>query len=330
MAILPPVLTLPAVLLGLSFSLNILLLAHQLRPRRRPEKLHSDLRAHSPARLQMSDEALEASPQPPIETLSPETHRLAELQTRFILMVSHEYRTPLTTILTTTELLERYGNKITDQNKQRYIQRIKQSVQHLIHLLNDTLQLDSDSIPLLLQPLKLPRFCHSLLTEIKTLEENQSHQVIHHFDNIPSSAIITDELLLRKVLTAILSNAIKFSPSSLSNPHPIVKFEALYQPFNSGLNYAVLEYANFDPTTRPDGLLIFKITDFGIGIPDRDRALIFDRFYRGSNIKTIGGTGLGLKIAQSGIDRLGGTLQITSQEHQGTTVRVSLPIRHEV
>jgi signal transduction histidine kinase len=319
--LLPPVLTLPAVLLGLSFSLNILLLARQFLPtkKRRPRLLD-----RSPAQP--------PSPHDPTfptttETIPPETQRLAELQTRFILMVSHEYRTPLTTILTTTELLERYGNKITDQNKQRYTQRIKQSVQHLIQLLNDTLQLDRDSIPLILQPLELPPFCHSLLTDIKTLTDDR-HQLIHHFDNLPPSAITTDELILRQVLTALLSNAIKFSPSTLTNPHPIVKFEVLYQPFSPGLSYADLDYSGLAHQTRPDGLLIFKITDFGIGIPDRDRAHIFDRFYRGSNISTIGGTGLGLKLAQSGIDRLGGTLQITSQEHQGTTARISLPIYH--
>jgi signal transduction histidine kinase len=287
----------------LSFSLNILLLTrHQRQPKSR-------------RKIASRPEAIPSATSPRTELPTPEDSPIfAELQARFILMVSHEYRTPLTTILTTTELLERYGNKITDQNKQRYTQRIKQSVQHLIKLLNDTLLLDHDSIPLIIQPLELTGFCDSLLHDTA----HDSLTLVHHFDNLPREPIATDEILLRQVLTRLLSNGIKFSPSSLNNPRPIVKFEVLYQPFSPSLSN--------EP--RPDGLLIFKITDFGIGIPDRDRALIFDRFCQGSNIGTIGGTGLGLTLARSDIDRLGGTLQLTSQENQGTTVRVSLPIHY--
>jgi signal transduction histidine kinase len=298
--LLPPVLTLPAVLLGLSFSLNILLITQQqYKSRRKPIASIPD---------EIEDPAIEAP------------NSLAELQTRFILMLSHEYRTPLTTILTTTELLERYGNKITDQNKQRYHHRIKQSVQHLIKLLNDTLLLDDNSIPLLLQPLDITAFCHSLLDNAKTLADDRL-KLIHHFDHLPTQAIVTDELLLRQILIHLLSNAIKFSPTHIDDRYPLVKLEVLYQSFSP------TSPARNLGNNGQDGLLVFKITDFGIGIPDQDRALIYDRFYRGNNIGTIGGTGIGLTLAKSGIDRLGGTLQIKSQENHGTTARISLPVQ---
>lgn len=347
MVLLPPVLTLSAVLLGLSLSLNILLLGRQLQRKSRrsqPQSSHpfrpfptvtSELGSQSgnarlgipdpftdpfinPVADQIADPIIDSVANPiansVAEPIDPKASPvLAELQTRFILMVSHEYRTPLTTILTTTELLERYGNKISDQNKQRYTQRIKQSVHHLIKLLNDTLLLDVDNLPLVKHCVDLPSFCQGLLAEMQDLVGDRLH-LSHRFETLPDSPIETDEALLRQILHNLLSNAIKFSPATPQNRLPLVNLEVLYQPFTTR------------PDSRHDGLLIFKITDSGIGIPDRDRALIFDRFYRGSNIGTIGGTGLGLTLAKAGIDRLGGTLQINSQETKGTIVRVSLPI----
>ena len=244
--------------------------------------------------------------------LEPSIDALADLKTRFILMISHEYRTPLTTILTTTELLERYGSKISEQNKERYTHRIKQSVRHLIGLLNDVLLLHQrDNEPLMVTPVEIQAACQDVI-HIYTALAHDRLTLDAQFLQLPPHPIALDEALFQQILGNLLSNAIKFSP------HPgTVKFELRYQPLPSSSRQ----------DGRHDGIVVICIEDQGIGIPMDEQPHIFDRFYRGTNIGTLGGMGLGLTLAQASLDRLGGHLKLTSLENQGTIVKITLPVQ---
>lgn len=306
------------VALGLSLGLNIVLLGWVVRQSNRQQKRHVG-RRETPIGIAPSPSPAVINPisvQNPSRALEPSIDALADLKTRFILMISHEYRTPLTTILTTTELLERYGNKISEQNKERYTNRIKQSVRHLIGLLNDVLLLHQrDNEPLMIQPTDIQAACQEVVN-IYTALAHDRLTVDAQFFQLPTQPIALDESLFQQILGNLLSNAIKFSP------HPgTIKVELRYQPL---------------PTPNPvnsispdyhDGILVIRIDDQGIGIPASEQPYIFNRFYRGTNIGTIGGMGLGLTLAQTSLDRLGGHLKLTSCETQGTIVKITLPVQ---
>ncbi len=305
------------VALGLSLGLNIVLLGwiarqveHNRQQKRRVGRQEMTI-ALAPVSLNP------IAPANLSRALEPSIDALADLKTRFILMISHEYRTPLTTILTTTELLERYGNKISEQNKERYTHRIKQSVRHLIVLLNDVLLLHQhDNEPLMITPVEIQAACQDVI-DIYTALSHDRLTLDTQFLQLPTHPIALDESVFQQILGNLLSNAIKFSP------HPgIIKFELRYQPLPHPY-----------PTPHPgsprnlDGILVIRIEDQGIGIPAHEQPHIFDRFYRGTNIGTLGGMGLGLTLAKASLDRLGGHLKLTSQENQGTIVKITLPIQ---
>jgi signal transduction histidine kinase len=233
----------------------------------------------------------------------------ASLQDRFIEMICHEYRTPLTTILTTTELLERYGSKITESKRQRYTQRIKQSIRHMIRLLNDALlleQYDRSLSPLRIGNIELTSACQDIV-ETFQITAPDTINIYYCQHNCPEALWLDwEEITVQQILGNLLSNAIKFSPAG-----GMIQVELLYEPLKI--------------KTIADGLVILRVQDQGIGIPAEDQPQVCDRFYRGSNIGTIGGTGLGLAIVQRCVQQLGGTLQI--QSSRGTLARVTLPIR---
>jgi signal transduction histidine kinase len=288
------------VALGLSLGLNVVLLGWVAR--------HVERQRQQKRRVGRRETAIALAPENRSRALEPSIDALADLKTRFILMISHEYRTPLTTILTTTELLERYGSKISEQNKERYTHRIKQSVRHLIGLLNDVLLLHQrDNEPLMVTPVEIQAACQDVI-HIYTALAHDRLTLDAQFLQLPLYPIALDESLFQQILGNLLSNAIKFSP------HPgTVKFELRYQPLPS--------------SSRHDGIVVIRIEDQGIGIPMDEQPHIFDRFYRGTNIGTLGGMGLGLTLAQHSLDRLGGHLKLTSRENQGTIVKITLPVQ---
>ena len=306
------------VALGLSLGLNVVLLgwvARQIernRQQKKRDRLRETPMGIAPASVTLNPIA----PENPSRALEPSIDALADLKTRFILMISHEYRTPLTTILTTTELLERYGSKISEQNKERYTHRIKQSVRHLIGLLNDVLLFHQrDNEPLMIQPTDIQAACQDVIN-IYTALAHDRLTLDAQFFQLPTHPIALDESLFQQILSNLLSNAIKFSP------HPgTIKFELRYQPLPT------LSSVNGINPDYHDGILVIGIDDQGIGIPASEQPHIFNSFYRGTNIGTIGGMGLGLTLAQASLDRLGGHLKLTSRETQGTTVKITLPVQ---
>jgi signal transduction histidine kinase len=225
---------------------------------------------------------------------------LSDLKSRFIFMVSHEFRTPLTSIFSASELLEHYGNKWSAEKKLNYLKQIQESVQRMNGLLEDVLIIGAGEVgKLKMQPaeLKIVDFCKQLIEEIQ-LSKNNRHVIYFKYETQLQN-ITTDVKLLRHILSNLLSNAIKYSPAE----NPI----------------------NFDLFGDSEEI-IFHITDCGIGVPLEEQKHLFDLFHRASNVGTIGGTGIGLSIVKKSVDALGGNISFQSNLHTGSKFTVSIPI----
>ena len=224
---------------------------------------------------------------------------LGELKSRFVTMTSHEFRTPLTTILSSAELLEDYGSKWTEEKKLQHLRRIQTSVNHMSQLLNDVLLIGKAEVGKLeCNPVELSvaQFCRDLVDEM--LLGTTSHTITFQQQGNCTNAYL-DEKLLWHILSNLLSNAIKYSPVG-------------------GTVY-------FDLVCE-QGEAIFRVQDEGIGIPKADQAQLFNSFHRASNVGTIPGTGLGLSIVKKAVDLHGGKITVESEVGVGTKFVVSLPL----
>ena len=242
-----------------------------------------------------------------------ETEReLNELKSRFIATVSHEYRTPLTTILSSAELLERYAYQFTEENKLKHYRRIQKTASLLSQLVNDILTMSKiEARKQEFNPswLDLEKFCSELVEEVQLTIASQHHLVFTSHGcamltgQEPSSIApaYMDEKLLRYIIGNLLSNAIKYSPQGST-----VKFDLVYEP-----NHAIL-----------------RIQDEGIGILLEDQQHLFESFHRGSNVGTTSGTGLGLAIVKQAVDLHHGQMVVASKVGVGTTFTVTLPSSH--
>ena len=232
---------------------------------------------------------------------------LNQIKSRFVSVVSHEFRNPLNAILFSTELLERYDSEISQEKKQEYLQRIQRSVGRMDQLLTDVLTIaetESGDLPFNPQPLDLLQFCQELIEELQVSRSPHCPIYLTH-KNADFSASdhlsCLDENLLRHILINLLSNAIKYSPQGKN-----IEFNLTYN----------------------QEAVVFQIQDYGIGIPIADQPRLFDSFYRASNVKTISGTGLGLSIVKQCLDLHGGTIAVISEVEKGTIFTVTLPLQH--
>lgn len=224
---------------------------------------------------------------------------LNELKSSFVSMTSHEFRTPLTTILSSAELLQNYSHKMSEEKKLQHLGRIQASVKNMIHLLNDVLLIgkaEAGKLDFKPIPLNLVKFCYELVEEIE-LSTNTHTIVFCHQGDCTNACM--DEKLLRHILSNLLSNAIKYSPSGTT--------------------------VHFDLVGK-EGEAIFRVQDSGIGIPVVDQAKLFDQFHRASNVGTISGTGLGLAIVKKSVDLHGGKIGIVSEVGVGTTFTLTIPL----
>lgn len=226
-----------------------------------------------------------------------------ELKSRFISMTSHEFRTPLTAILGTTELIKHYGQGWDTQKQHSYLDRIQKNVKHMTGLLDDVLVLskaDAGKIEFNPSPIDLIAFCSSLAEELQ-LNTKQGQRIELEVEGDPPSPI-ADEKILRQILSNLLSNAIKYSPENT-----IVRFN----------------------TSFSGGEVTFLVQDQGIGIPEADQQHLFESFHRATNVGQIQGTGLGLAIVKKSVELHCGTMTFESVADQGTTFIVKLPITAE-
>ncbi|MEO1021306.1 MAG: ATP-binding protein [Bacteroidota bacterium] len=223
-----------------------------------------------------------------------------ELNRNFVSMVSHEFRTPLTSILSTTEILTDNLHRFTEEEVQKRIHRIHSSSLKIESLVKNVLQLgklDAQSGLLELEEIVFP----SLLKEIMDVSES-SH--VHNRDvTITSDSSRTsfrsDRNLLELIVRNVLENAAKYSA-------PDTPIEITY--------------------TIDDDSFRFICKDHGIGIPRKEQDLVFESFKRGSNTDQTEGTGLGLPIIQKAIQQLNGTIHIDSAKNKGTQVRIHIPL----
>lgn len=224
---------------------------------------------------------------------------LGKLKSRFICMTSHEFRTPLTAILGSTELLRHYSHSWTDNKKQLYFDRIQGNVQHMIQLLEDVLLLGkAEAGKLKFEPEKidLVQFCRTLVAELQYFPGTK-HTLVFS-EQFMFTDVYMDEQLLRQILGNLLSNAIKYSSIGST-----VRFTLACE----------------------DETVIFQIQDQGIGIPPEDLQYVFESFYRAKNVSNIAGTGLGLAIVKKAVDLHGGQISVMSEVGVGTTFTVKMP-----
>lgn len=225
---------------------------------------------------------------------------LSELKSRFISMTSHEFRTPLTTILLSAELLKDYGQNWSEEKKVEHLLRIQASGEQITNLLNDVLLLgkaEAGKIECVPSPLNLSKFCNDLVEELQ-LGSGSKHKIIFVEEGECTTTCI-DEKLLRSILSNLLSNAIKYSPTG------------------STIQMAVV---------CQEEEVIFQIEDSGIGIPPEDLQRLFDPFHRAKNVGTIPGTGLGMAIVKKSLDSHGGQITVKSEVGVGTVFTVTLPL----
>jgi PAS domain S-box-containing protein len=240
--------------------------------------------------LKRSDRELKAA-------LEKEIH-LNSLKSRFVSMASHEFRTPLSTMLSSTFLLEKYTTTEEQASRMKHSSKIKESILHMNALLEDFLsvgKLDEGKTFVALSDFDLQEIVIEAIEEVETFR--RKGQTIHYTSN-DVGKIHSDKRLLRNVLVNVLSNACKFSKD---NDNIWIETEA------------------------NENSVLITVKDEGLGICEEDLKYLFGTFFRGRNAQHIQGTGLGLHIIKRYVDLLGGKVNIESKIDKGTTVALSLP-----
>lgn len=224
---------------------------------------------------------------------------LHKLKSRFISMVSHEYRTPLTVIMSSVNLLKNYVARMTEEQIEKQYKNISASVISMTNLLDDVLMIGkTENLKSISQvEFDIVNSINAIIENIKFVDNGK-----HIFEvNLPNKLIIkSDKKLLDHAISNIISNSTKYS--------------------NKGTK-VVLDLNLINETN-----LNISITDEGIGIPEEDLDRIFESFYRSKNTGAIEGTGLGMSIVKKSIDSLGGTIEISSKLEVGTKVTFTLPV----
>ncbi|NER39481.1 MAG: response regulator [Oscillatoria sp. SIO1A7] len=224
---------------------------------------------------------------------------LGEFRSRIITRVSHEFRTPLTVILSSTEFIKKYGHKLADEKKLKHFQKVETSVQHITKLLEDAVaigKVESGEIEFNPAELDVGATTGEIAEEFeKTLESK--HRLAFTVTGDRSLANL-DKKLLRLMLGHLLSNAAKYSPQG-----GLISFEVICEKTET----------------------IFRIKDEGVGIPPEERERLFESFHRASNAENIQGTGLGLAIVKKCASLHRGKVEVQSEEGVGTIFTVTLP-----
>ncbi len=224
---------------------------------------------------------------------------LSELKTRFMSMVSHEFRTPLTVILSSTQLLNRYHDRLLEDQKQEYYKVIQHEINHLVSMLNDVLTLGrtaSGRVHCAKELISLESFSKSMLSRMNNLDHHRERIDLKMAEGLSTARF--DENLMNHALSNLIGNAMKYSPEE-----------------------ARIEFG----IEMHEDDLVFKVRDQGIGIPQDDINHLFQPFHRARNVGTIQGTGLGLAIVHEFVQLHGGTISVESTLNVGTTFIIRLP-----
>lgn len=257
------------------------------------QKLNEELENKVSERTLMLQEALQQ-----VETSLEKERELSDIKSRFVSMASHEFRTPLSTVLFSASLLGKYLTTEEQDKRNRHIHKIKESVKHLNAILEDFLslgKLNEGHIAPSFQEFSVKELIEAVLEEMNDLLK-PGQKFIFTSDRL--SLFYSDSRLLKNILINLLSNAIKYSPDQSA-----IRVEASYN----------------------DRQLTINIRDKGIGISREDQEHLFSSFFRGKNATNIKGTGLGLHIVKRYLDLLGGEVALQSEENKGTTVTIIIP-----
>lgn len=228
---------------------------------------------------------------------------LNELKTRFLSLVSHEFKTPLSSILTSITLLAKYTEGNQQEKRDKHVDTIKNKVRYLDTILTDFLsveRLDSGKINYKIEIFPLSKIINEVVYGANMLLK--SGQKISYPENIDDIFIDFDEKTLELALSNLIHNAIKYSPE------------------DSTIDLVVSNGA---------GNILIQVIDHGIGIPAEDQKHIFNRYFRAENALLNQGTGIGLNIAKQHLENLGATIQFTSEENKGSNFTIIIPLEHK-
>lgn len=269
------------------------------------KKLNADLETKVEQRTLILREALqelEKSQRELHEALSKEKE-LNEIKSRFVSMASHEFRTPLSTVLSSAALISKYTQSDDQEKREKHIKRIKDSVKHLNDLLGDFLslgKLEEGRIKADVAAFNVKEFMEEVVDEMRSILK--SGQVIHATHE-GEDIFVSDKRLLKNILINLMSNAVKFSDEGAG----------IWLSLNN----------------RGERIEL-SVKDEGVGISEEDQQHLFSSFFRGKNVLNIEGTGLGLHIVKRYVELLSGTIMLTSQLGKGTTISINLPKLEEI
>jgi len=222
------------------------------------------------------------------------------LKTKFLSLVSHEFKTPLSGVLNAATLVGKYKHTDMQAKREKHLLTIKNKIHYLDGILNDFLsieRLESGKVTYKLGNFKLIKVVNETIYNANMMLKTGQHIV--YPKNIDQISLYFDEKILELILSNILNNAIKYSPE------------------NTKINFKI---------RATSASLFFEIKDQGIGIPYKDQKHIFKRYFRAENVLTDQGTGIGLNIIKSHLESLGGSISFISPPNEGTTFFVELPL----
>ena len=227
---------------------------------------------------------------------------LNELKSQFISIASHEFRTPLTTIRLSTDIIRVLCKNFMDEQKNKQFNRIYKSIADIVQLMDEVLVIEkaqAGKLDFYPNQLDLVEICHEVIDQLQFNAGDKYRIVLNSPSNLNACL---DETLLRYIMTNLLSNAIKYSPQG------------------GTINVKV---------NCQDETVTLCIQDTGIGIPQENKRQLFEPFYRASNVRNIQGTGIGLSIVKQCVDLHSGQIAVESEVGVGTTFTVTLPANLE-
>ncbi|MCK0159244.1 PAS domain-containing sensor histidine kinase [Allomuricauda sp. F6463D] len=226
--------------------------------------------------------------------------KLNELKTKFLSLVSHEFKTPLTSILTSTSLLGKYTESDQQEKRDKHIVTIKSKVKHLDNILTDFLsieRLELGKVSYTITTFPLSKLINEVVYDSNTLLKEG--QRIRYPNNIDGVVVEFDEKILGLALSNLVHNAIKYSPEDTD-------IELKVSQEREQLN--------------------IQVVDEGFGIPSEDQPFVFDRYFRASNVLTVQGTGIGLNTVRQHMHNLDANITFKSKYGSGSTFTLHIPI----
>jgi len=228
---------------------------------------------------------------------------LNELKSKFLSLVSHEFKTPLSGILSSSTLAQKYTLTEQQDKREKHLKTIKNKVHYLTGVLNDFLsleRLESGHVNYKFEKFSLQSLVNEVVYNANITLKSQ--QDLKYTNEVPDVIMKQDKGVLELALSNLLGNAIKYSKEDA-----VIKFNVKTTPKQ----------------------VYFEVEDEGLGIPKKDQQFIFDKYFRAENVANQQGTGVGLNISKTHIENLGGQITFESRENIGTKFFVSIPIKHE-